>query len=198
MIALHLVPGRLRPPCGAIRWRPSPGCRRWDRRTGRPGLPARRGSCPCPGGGRSARRCPGSRARSSAAAPADRYFRVRMLCRRSASLMSTTRMSSIMASTILRTFSACASSDDAKSILLILVTPSTMWATCSPNSALISSTVTVVSSTASCSRPAAMAVVSSRISASRMATSQRMHQVRLAGLAHLAFVMLLGRIRRLS
>ncbi len=50
-------------------------------------------------------------------------------------------MSSTMASIILRTFSACASSREAKSILLILVTPSTMWAICSPNCALISSVV---------------------------------------------------------
>ena len=45
---------------------------------------------------------------------------VRILCKRSASLMRTTRMSSTMARTILRTLSAWASSRDANSSLLIL------------------------------------------------------------------------------
>src|ERR1700751_6361719 len=63
-----------------------------------------------------------------------RCLSVRMLCRRSASLISTTRMSSTMASTILRTFSAWRSSRLARLILSIFVTPSTMWTTCSPNS----------------------------------------------------------------
>jgi cytochrome c553 len=64
-----------------------------------------------------------------------RCSRVRMLCRRSASLMSTTRTSETMASSILRTFSAWRSSRLANWILSILVTPSTMWATCSPKPA---------------------------------------------------------------
>ena len=58
---------------------------------------------------------------------------VRMLCSRSASLMSTTRTSETMASSILRTFSAWRSSRLANWILSILVTPSTMCATWSPN-----------------------------------------------------------------
>ena len=55
-----------------------------------------------------------------------------MLCSRSASLISTTRTSATMASSILRTFSACRSSRLANWILSILVTPSTMCATWSP------------------------------------------------------------------
>ena len=114
-----------------------------------------------------------------------------MLCRRSASLMSTTRMSSTMASIILRRFSACCSSRVAKSIWLILVTPSTMCATCSPNSLRMSTMVTEVSSTESCSRPAAIATGSIFISASTSATPSGMHEVRLAGGAGLSGMMFL-------
>ena len=81
--------------------------------------------------------------------------RVLMLCRRSASLTISTRMSWLMARIILRMFSACASSLFSKTIMLILVTPSTMSATSSPNLSSISSMVVPVSSTVSCSRPAA-------------------------------------------
>ncbi len=94
-----------------------------------------------------------------------------MLCSRSANLISTTRTSVTMASSILRTFSAWRSSRLANWILSILVTPSTMCATWSPKLAAISSLVAGVSSTESCSRPAAMAVESSFISASTSATS---------------------------
>ena len=96
-----------------------------------------------------------------------------MLCKRSASLMSTTRMSSTIASIILRTFSACRSSLLALAswILSILVTPSTMWATLSPKSVRIWSLVASVSSTASCNNPAAIACGSSFISANTCATS---------------------------
>src|SRR5881409_3551829 len=55
--------------------------------------------------------------------------RVRMLCRRSASFTRMTRMSSTIASSILRKFSACRSSLDENRMALILVTPSTTWAT---------------------------------------------------------------------
>ena len=61
-----------------------------------------------------------------------RYCSVRMLCRRSASLTRMTRTSSTMASSSLRKFSAWRSSEEEKGILLILVTPSTMWSTSSP------------------------------------------------------------------
>ena len=52
-----------------------------------------------------------------------------MLWSRSASLTRITRMSSTIASSILRKFSACRSSLDEKGIAPSLVTPSTTWAT---------------------------------------------------------------------
>src|SRR6266571_3673273 len=58
----------------------------------------------------------------------------RMLCRRSASFTRMTRMSSTIASSILRKFSACRSSLDENGIALIFVTPSTTWATSGPKS----------------------------------------------------------------
>ena len=58
---------------------------------------------------------------------------VRMLCSRSASFTMMTRMSLVIASSILRRLSACRSSRFAKLILLSLVTPSTQRATSSPN-----------------------------------------------------------------
>ena len=60
---------------------------------------------------------------------------VRMLWRRSPSLMSTTRTSSAMATSILRMFSAWCASALLTWILPSLVTPSTSFATWSPNSA---------------------------------------------------------------
>ena len=59
---------------------------------------------------------------------------VRMLWSRSPSLMSTTRTSSAMATSILRMFSAWCSSALRTWILPSLVTPSTSFATWSPNS----------------------------------------------------------------
>ena len=88
-------------------------------------------------------------------------WRVLMLCRRSASLIKRTLMSSDMASKSLRKFSACFLSADFCSIMANLVKPSTNWATCSPNRFLISSTVVSVSSTVSCKRPAIMEAESS-------------------------------------
>ena len=79
-----------------------------------------------------------------------------------------------------------------KSILLILVTPSTMCATCSPNSLRMSTIVTEVSSTESCSSPAAMATGSIFISASTQSDFEGMDQVRLAGGAALPGMILLG------
>ena len=67
-------------------------------------------SCPCPGGARWARRSRGSPARCAAGVSRRRLPSVRMLCRRSASLTMTTRMSSTMASSILRKLSAWRSS----------------------------------------------------------------------------------------
>ena len=90
------------------------------------------------------------------------YFSVRMLCSRSASLISTTRMSLAMARNILRRVSAWASSRLAKFSWLSLVTPSTSRATSSPNCSRTTSSVQPsTSSTQSCSRPAAMVVASS-------------------------------------
>ena len=55
---------------------------------------------------------------------------VRMLCRRSASLMTMTRMSLDMATNILRMVAACSSVRDSTSMRVILVTPSTSARTC--------------------------------------------------------------------
>ena len=73
---------------------------------GRRGLRARRAACPCPAGARAARRCPAFRGRSCCCFSGFRCWSVRMLCRRSASLMMTTRTSVTMARSILRMFSA--------------------------------------------------------------------------------------------
>ena len=69
-----------------------------------------------------------------------------MLCSRSASLTSSTRMSSLSASRNLRRFSAARSFSDCASILLSLVTPSTSRATLAPNNFSICSGVATVSS----------------------------------------------------
>ena len=72
--------------------------------------PAARGrACSGPGGWRSARRSPASRARCARCFAGGTASSVRMLCRRSASLIRMTRTSRAMASSILRKFSACAS-----------------------------------------------------------------------------------------
>ena len=92
---------------------------------GTPGPPVRRGFCPCRGGARWARRSPWSPARCASCLSGDSEPRVRMLCRRSASFTRITRMSLTMASSILRTLSACRSSREARLSLLSLVTPST-------------------------------------------------------------------------
>ena len=107
-----------------------------------------------------------------------RASRVRMLCSRSASLMSTTRTSSTMASSILRRFSASARARAAAVPLprvwmtSILVTPSTRRATVSPKRARISSRPTPQSSTTSC-RIAAATVSASMLRPSRMRATAR-------------------------
>ena len=83
---------------------------------------------------------------------------MRMLCSRSASLMTSTRGSRAIATIILRIVSAWAASPSLT--LSILVTPSTRWVTSEPNSVVIVSRVTPVSSTVSCSRAATSVVVS--------------------------------------
>src|SRR4051794_3881636 len=75
-----------------------------------------------------------------------------MLCSRSASLMTSTRMSRLIATIILRMVSAWAVSPYLT--LSSLVTPSTSWATSAPKSLRSSSSVYGVSSTVSCSRAA--------------------------------------------
>jgi hypothetical protein len=101
----------------------------------------------------------------------DMYWRVRMLWRRSASLISRIRMSLDIAISILRKFSACRSRAEVNSIRAILVSPSTRNATCSPKRRRISSAVVRVSSMASCRRPAATVNASRRISTRIPATS---------------------------
>ena len=97
---------------------------------------------------------------------------VRMLCSRSASLMSTTRMSSAIARNILRMLSAqivCrsigASTGSPCSLnhgtFESLVTPSTSRATSDPNRVSRSSIETTVSSATSCSSAAQIVAVSS-------------------------------------
>ena len=81
-----------------------------------------------------------------------------MLCRRSASLTNSTRMSPAIATIVLRTFSAWASSPLRNSSLSSLVSPSTIRATSLPNSRSMSPRPTEVSSTVSWSR-AAVSVV---------------------------------------
>ena len=62
-----------------------------------------------------------------------------------------------MARIILRRLSAFCSSRLVKSSLSSLVTPSTSWATSSPNSVrMVSSVMSLQSSTVSCRKPAAM------------------------------------------
>ena len=97
---------------------------------------------------------------------------VRMLCRRSASLMSRTRRSFAIATSILRMVAACCSSLESKRIRSSFVTPSTIAATSGPNEEVIISTVIEVSSTESCRRAAAMETSSSPSSATIMATAR--------------------------
>ncbi len=84
---------------------------------------------------------------------ADRWWIVRTLWIRSASLTRITRMSLPMARIIFRRDSAFWSATSEMTTRLILVTPSTSWATFSPNSSRISSMVATVSSTVSWSKP---------------------------------------------
>ena len=86
----------------------------------------------------------------------DWYWRVRMLCRRSHSLMRITRTSWAMAMNILRRFSICSSSLEVYCIRVSLVTPSTRSATVEPKSLAMSSWEASVSSMQSWSRAAMM------------------------------------------
>ena len=70
-------------------------------------------------------------------------------------------MSSDIASSSLRKFSACSVCEDCSSSLLSLVTPSTRRAISPPNRRSSSAIVTPVSSTVSCSSPVAIDALSS-------------------------------------
>src|SRR4029453_17199948 len=94
----------------------------------------------------------------------------RMLWSRSASLMTSTRMSRAMAMTILRMISAWAASRPSKPIRSSLTSPSEILATSGPNWAKISSLVSSSSSTASCSRAASTDTASRPRSATTVAT----------------------------
>ena len=87
------------------------------RARGTRGPRARASSSGCRGGARAARRCPGLLRDAARASPPDMYSSVRMLCRRSASLISRMRMSLDIASSILRKFSAWRSRADLNSSL---------------------------------------------------------------------------------
>ena len=117
---------------------------------------------------------------------------MRMLCSRSASLMTSTRGSRAIATIILRIVSAWAASPSLT--LSILVTPSTRWVTSEPNSAVIVSRVTPVSSTVSCRRAATSVVVSMPRPARIGGDGERVGDVRVAALALLPGVRALGHV----
>ena len=81
---------------------------------------------------------------------------VRMLCRRSASLIRSTRTSSAIASSSLRRFSACLASRETSSSRFSLVSPSTSAPISWPKMLSISARVASVSSMVSCRRAATM------------------------------------------
>ncbi len=115
-----------------------------------------------------------------------------MLCSRSASLMTSTRGSLAIATTILRIVSALAASPSLT--LSSLVTPSTSSATSPPKSSRIWSRVYSVSSIVSCSSAATSVVVSMPRLARIVATAERVGDVRVAGLAELPGVPVVGRV----
>ncbi len=96
---------------------------------------------------------------------------VRMLWRRSESLMMRTRRSLAMATSIFRIDAACWASLVSNLMRSSLVTPSTMAVTSAPKSASRSSRVMPVSSTASWSKAAATVTSSSPRSATMRATA---------------------------
>ena len=107
--------------------------------------------------------------------------------------MSSTRQSWAMAMNILRIVAACWASLESNSRRSSLVTPSTTAATWSPNSWPSHSLVMPVSSTASCSRAAAMVgLVESEVGRD-VGDRDRVGHVGLAGAAQLALVGVDGR-----
>ena len=125
----------------------------------------------CRGGGPAARRCRASPGRCAAACRCGIAAIVRMLCRRSASLMIRTRRSFAIATSILRIVAACCASFESNWSRSSLVTPSTIAATSAPNAASTSASVISVSSTASCSSAAASVMSSRPRSATMRATA---------------------------
>ncbi len=117
---------------------------------------------------------------------------VRMLCRRSASLISRTRTSSAIASSSLRRFSACLASRDTSSSRFSLVRPSTSAPISWPNTWSISARVASVSSMVSCSSAATMVASSSLRSVRIAATSSGCEKYGIAGGAGLGAVRLHG------
>ena len=105
------------------------------------------------------------------------------------SLITSTRMSLDIATTILRIVSACA--DSPYCTLSSLVTPSTSMAISSPKSRVRSSTVYGVSSTVSCSSAAQSVGRGHTELGEDGGDRERMRDVRVAALAHLAGVVLL-------
>ena len=98
-------------------------------------------------------------------------------------------MSSTIASSILRKFSACRSSLDENEIAPSLVTPSTTWATSAPNSSLMRSIGVCVSSTMSWSRPGGDCHDVQLHVGELVRHLERMDQVGLAGMADLSLVL---------
>ena len=94
-----------------------------------------------------------------------------MLWRRSANLISSTRQSSAIATSILRMVAACCASFESNCRRSNLVTPSTTLATPGPNASAMDSRVRPVSSTASCNRAPATVCASRPSSATMVATA---------------------------
>ena len=113
---------------------------------------------------------------------------MRMLCSRSASLMRTTRMSSAIASSIFRMFSACCCSWLWVEKRDSFVTPSTRWATSAPKLSSMSVRLYSVSSGTSWSSAASTAIGSMPRSATIWADGDRVGHVWLAGGPWLALV----------
>lgn len=107
--------------------------------------------------------------------------------------MTMTRMSLLIAMSILRRLLTCAWLRDSISRLLILVTPSTSSATVSPNFLRMSSSVYSVSSTVSCKTAARKVSLSMRKSERMMATSTGCMMKGSPGFAELALVSILGK-----
>ena len=99
-------------------------------------------------------------------------------------------MSSTIASSILRRFSAWRSSLDENGMAPSLVTPSTTWAISWPNSSAMRSGVTSVSSTTSCSSPAQIGHDVQLHVREEVRNLKRMNEIGISRMADLALVLL--------